>query len=134
MVIDTSAIIAILFDEPERASFNERIAAAGTRMMSMVSYVEAAVVMLRRKQDAGLADLETFLRDADIVQVSVDRRQAELAIEAYRKFGKGRHRAGLNIGDCFAYALAKATGEPLLFKGDDFGRTDIALVPGGGAP
>jgi len=76
MVIDTSAIIAILLDEPERAHFNERIAAAEARVMSMMSYVEAAVVLLHRKQDAGLADLDTFLSDADIVPVAVDRRQA----------------------------------------------------------
>jgi len=85
-------------------------------------------VMLSRKRAAGLSDLQAFLEDGEIDRVPVDVRQAEAAVEAFRRFGRGHHPAGLNIGDCFAYALAKTTGEPLLYKGGDFGRTDITSV------
>jgi ribonuclease VapC len=84
--------------------------------------------MLSRKRADGLSDLQAFLDDGEIERIPVDVRQADAAVEAFRRFGKGRHPARLNIGDCFAYALAKTTGEPLLFKGADFGRTDIVAV------
>jgi ribonuclease VapC len=128
MVIDTSAVIACLLDEPERKSFIEKIENDPIRLMSMVGFVEASFVIIGRKHDEGLADLLTFLDDADIDRVVIDQYQAHLSVEAFRRFGKGRHPAGLNIGDCFAYALAAATGEPLLSKGDDFAKTDIASV------
>ena len=128
MVIDSSAIIAILFDEPERATFLERLADAPTKLLSQVNYVESCFVILSRIGAAGLADLTGLLHQADIERVAVDDQQAELAVEAFSRFGKGRHPAGLNIGDCFAYALAKSRGETLLFKGNDFGRTDIAIA------
>jgi ribonuclease VapC len=130
MVIDSSAIVAILFDEPERARFNEQIAAATTRLMSAANRVEATLVIEGRKRDAGQADLELFLREAGIKIVAVTPDQAELACDAFRHYGRGRHAASLNFGDCFAYALAKATGEPLLCKGDDFAQTDITIVDG----
>ena len=125
MVIDTSAIIACLLDEPERASLVDVMAADPVKLISVVGVVEASLVMIGRKRAGGLSDLEAFLTDAEIERVSVDVRQAEAAVEAFRRFGRGRHQARLNIGDCFTYALAKTTGEPLLFKGQDFARTDI---------
>jgi ribonuclease VapC len=126
MVIDTSAIIAILLDEPERHRFVRLVAADEIRLLSAVSRVECTCVVEGRRRDAGRAELELFLREAAIEIAPVTADHAGIACEAFRRFGRGRHRAGLNIGDTFAYALAKATGEPLLFKGDDFARTDIA--------
>jgi ribonuclease VapC len=126
MVIDTSAIVAILADEPERTRFVQMIAADEVRLLSAVSRVECTCVIEGRKRAAGRANLELFLREAAIEIAPVSADQAGIACEAFRRFGRGRHPAGLNIGDIFAYALAKATGEPLLFKGDDFARTDIA--------
>jgi ribonuclease VapC len=128
MVIDTSAVIACLFGESERASFVSAIGADSVRLISVVGVVEASLVILGRKRAGGLADLQVFLDDGEIERVPVDGRQAEAAIEAFRQFGKGRHPARLNIGDCFAYALAKTTGEPLLYKGRDFAQTDIVAV------
>jgi ribonuclease VapC len=126
MVIDTSAVVAILADEPERARFVQMIAADEVRLLSAVSRVECTCVIEGRKRAAGRAELDLFLREAAIEIAPVTADQAEIACEVFRRFGRGRHPAGLNIGDTFAYALAKATGEPLLFKGDDFARTDIA--------
>jgi ribonuclease VapC len=126
MVIDTSAVIACLFDEPEREAFTEAIDADPIRLISVVGAVEASMVLLGRKRTERLSDLQAFLENGEIQRVAVDARQADLAIKAFRRFGRGRHPAGLNIGDCFAYALAKATGEKLLFKDSDFTRTDIA--------
>lgn len=91
----------------------------------MVGFVEASFVILSRRGPRGLNDLAAFLDRADIERVPVDTGQADIAVDAFRRFGRGRHAAALNIGDCFAYALAKATGEPLLFKGNDFSQTDI---------
>lgn len=96
--------------------------------MSVIGVVEASFVILSRRGDAGLADLTTFINRAAIERVAVDPTQAEAAVDAFRRFGKGRHPASLNIGDCFAYALAKTTGEQLLFKGADFARIDIPTV------
>ena len=126
MVIDTSAIVAILENEPEGPGFVRLIAADEVRLLSAVSRVECTCVIESRKRAAGRADLELFLREATIEIAPVTADQAEIACEAFRRFGRGRHPAGLNIGDTFAYALARATGEPLLFKGDDFAQTDIA--------
>lgn len=125
MVVDTSAIVAILFDESERYAFNRLIERASLRRMSAVTRVECTCVIEGRKHRSGRIGLETLLSDAafEIIPVTVE--QVELACEAFRRFGKGRHPAALNIGDCFAYALAKVTGEPLLFKGEDFSRTDL---------
>lgn len=128
MVIDTSAVIACLFGEAERASFIGAIEAASVRLISVVAVVEASLVIVGRKRTGGLADLQSFLDEGEIERIPVDVRQAVAAVEAFRRFGKGQHPARLNIGDCFAYALAKTTGEPLLYKGRDFAQTDIAAV------
>jgi ribonuclease VapC len=133
MVIDTSAIVAILANEPEGASFVRLIAADEVRLLSAVSRVECTCVIEGRKRAAGRADLELFLREAAIEIAPVTADQAEIACEVFRRFGRGRHPAGLDIGDTFAYALARATGEPLLFKGGDFARTDIASAARHGA-
>jgi ribonuclease VapC len=125
MVLDTSAIVAILEDEPERERFVRLVADDDVRLLSAVSRVECTCVVEGRKRDAGRAELDLFLREAAIEITAVTADQAEIACEAFRRFGRGRHSAGLNIGDTFAYALAKATGEPLLFKGEDFSKTDI---------
>ncbi len=128
MVIDTSALVAILLDEPERGSFNEKIEADPMRLMSVVSFVETALVIEARLGEAGGRELDLLLYRAGIDVVPVDIDQAEIARQAFRKYGRGRHPAGLNFGDCFAYALVKTTGEPLLFKGNDFGQTDIVAA------
>ena len=125
-MIDTSAVLAILLDEPERRSFNEAIEADRERLMSAANYLEAAIIIDDRLGPEGAKDLGLLVATADIEVVPVTLAQAEIAREAYRRFGKGNHPARLNYGDCFAYALAKESGEPLLFKGGDFGRTDIA--------
>jgi ribonuclease VapC len=133
MVIDPSALVAILFREPDADLFGACLAAAPVRLMSAVTRVEVSCVVEGRKDARGRADLELLLREAEVDIVGVTARDAEIAIEAFRRDGKGQHRAGLDIGDCFAYALAKATAYTLLFKGDDFGRTDIAPALIGGA-
>jgi ribonuclease VapC len=131
MVIDTSAIVAILFDEPDHRLYDEAIEAAQVRLVSAVTRVELSFVVEGRKGEAGRERLERFFRFTGTEIVTVTPQQAEIAIDAFRRFGRGRHRAGLNIGDCFSYALAMATDHPLLFKGDDFPHTDIrpALPP-----
>jgi ribonuclease VapC len=128
MVIDSSAVIAILLDEPERRALNEKIEADQTRLVSVVSYVEAALVIESRLGEAGGRELDLLLHRAEVELTPVDLDQAEIARDAFRRFGRGRHPAALNFGDCFAYALAKTTGEPLLFKGNDFSRTDIVAA------
>jgi len=128
MVIDTSALVAILLDEPERRAFNEKIEADPRRLVSAVTFVETALVIEARVGEAGGRELDLFLHRANVEMAPVDADQAEIARRAFRRYGRGRHPAGLNFGDCFAYALVKTTGEPLLFKGDDFGRTDIVAA------
>jgi ribonuclease VapC len=125
MVIDSSAVLAILQNEPERHAFNEAIAAAEQCSLSSASLVELSIVMEARFGADGQGDLDLFLNTALIDIISLDREQAELAREAFSRYGKERHQAGLNFGDCFSYALAKWLAEPLLFKGDDFCHTDI---------
>lgn len=125
MVIDTSAIAAILFDEPERMAFNQRIAGVEMRLLSAVTLVESGIVVEARKGERGRGELDVFVYESGLEVVPVDFVQADLARIAWRTFGKGRHPAGLNLGDCFAYALAKATAQPLLFKGGDFAKTDL---------
>jgi ribonuclease VapC len=126
MVIDTSAIVAILFGEPERAAFNEKIAADSTRLISAPTLVECHLVIEARKESLGRAELELFVYEAALTVVPFDQIQADLATVGWRTYGKGRHPASLNFGDCFAYALAKVSDQPLLFKGDDFSQTDVA--------
>lgn len=129
MVIDSSALLAILQDEPERRAFNVAIDSAEARCMSTASFVEASIVLETRYGAEGLRDLDMFIERADIELVPVDREQAMVARRAFSQFGKGRHPAGLNYGDCFSYALARVLGAPLLFKGADFSKTDVTPAP-----
>ena len=128
MVIDTSALVAMLNDEPGAERIETAVEADPVRLMSTVSYVETAIVIDTRFGEPGGRELDMWLHRAAVDLVSVDSDQADAARVAYRMYGKGRHRAGLNYGDCFSYALAKVSGQPLLFKGDDFARTDIRAV------
>ena len=127
MVIDTSAILAILQREPERRAFLEAIEAADTARISVANFVETSLVIESRYGSEGVRYLDRFVSRAAIEIVSVDREQGQLARTAFSRFGRGRHRAGLNFGDCFAYAAAMSLGEPLLCKGDDFTRTDVPV-------
>lgn len=129
MVIDTSVVLAILNDEPERRAFNEAIEAADSRSLSAASFVEVSIVVEARFGAEGVRHLDRFLERADVTVVPVDLEQGRLARQAWSRFGKGRHEAGLNFGDCFSYALAQVLGEPLLYKGEDFSRTDVARYP-----
>lgn len=128
MVIDTSALVAMLNDEPEAESFEIAVEGDPVRLMSTASYLETAIVIETRFGEPGGRELDLWLHRATVEVVGVDRDQADAARAAYRRYGKGRHRAGLNYGDCFSYALATVSGQPLLFKGDDFGHTDIGVV------
>jgi ribonuclease VapC len=126
MVIDTSAIVAIALNEPEAASFENRIANDPVRMMSAATVLEAAMVIETRLGEAGGSEFDLWLHRVGIEIVAVDADNMDQARRAWRRYGKGRHPAGLNYGDCFSYALAALTGEALLFKGNDFSQTDIA--------
>src|SRR5437868_14722070 len=125
MVIDPSALLAVLQNEPERRTFNESIEAAEQVLLSTASFVEISMIVESRVGADGIRDLELFIAKARIALIPVDEEQAHLAAQAFRRYGKGRHPAGLNFGDCFSYALAKHTCEPLLYKGYDFSQTDI---------
>ena len=126
MVVDTSALIAIMGDEPVRRRFNQLIEAAPATYVSAASLLEARIVLYARSGDSAILTLDAFLLKSGMIVTDVSPRIAEVAFDAYRRYGKGAgHRAGLNYGDCFAYALARHLGLPLLFKGDDFPHTDI---------
>jgi len=127
MIIDASVLIAILRDEPEARTFAKAIAGTNIRRVSAVNYVEAAAVIDASRDPVASRRFDDLFREAELIIEQVTEAQARIAREAYRDFGKGSgHPAGLNFGDCFAYALAKAMGEPILFKGDDFSRTDLS--------
>jgi ribonuclease VapC len=126
MVIDTSALLAILQGEPERRAFNEAIEAADSRSLSAASFVEVSIVIEARFGAEGVGHLDRFLERAGVNVVPLDVEQGKRARLAWSRFGKGRHQAALNVGDCFSFALAQVLGEPLLFKGEDFSRTDVA--------
>ncbi len=128
MVIDSSALAAILLGEPEQHRFNTLIDSDRVRLVSAATLVEISIVIEARKGQLGIAELDLLIRRAQIEIVPVTVEHAQIARSAYHKFGKGRHPAKLNFGDCFAYALARATGEPLLCKGPEFGRTDLLLA------
>ncbi|MBS9477644.1 type II toxin-antitoxin system VapC family toxin [Ancylobacter radicis] len=128
MILDTSALVAILYREPEAAAFAQRIHDADICRISVATHVELSMVIENQLGPEGMRQAEAFFRRAGIVIEPVTVEQGELARQAFLDFGKGRHKAGLNFGDCFAYALAKATGEPLLFKGNDFSQTDIVAA------
>lgn len=129
MVVDTSALLAIFQDEPERRRFNEAIEAADSRLMSVATFVEVSIVIESRFGAEGLHHLDLLVDRAGIKLTPVDVEQARVARAAYSRFGKGRHPAALNYGDCFSYALAQVLGEPLLYKGRDFSQTDVLPLP-----
>lgn len=128
MVIDTSALVAILLGEPERKQFLEFILQPGKKLISAAGVLETGIVLESKRGEAAGREFDLFVVRVNLEIVPVDAEQVEIARLAWRKYGKGRHAAGLNFGDCFAYALAKFTGEKLLAKGEDFRLTDLELV------
>lgn len=129
MVIDSSVLVSILFAEPDRLRLELAIEADPIRLVSAVTKLEASMVLIGREGQDGRGRLDRLLARMAATIVSFDDHQSEIARDAFARFGKGRHRAGLNFGDCAAYALSKAEAEPLLFKGTDFGATDVEVVP-----
>jgi len=125
VILDTSAVLAIVFGEAGFEVFVDAIAASPSCRISAASFVEASIVAESRIGDQGLLQCDSFFRTARVSVEPVTEEQALLARQGYSEYGKGRHPSGLNFGDCFSYALAKSTGEPLLFKGEDFGQTDV---------
>jgi ribonuclease VapC len=128
MVIDPSAVLAILLQETDADFYAQAIAEDPRRLMSAFSLLEASAVIEVRKGPAGGRELDLLIHRTRIEIVSLTLEQAEIAREAWERYGKGRHAAGLNLGDCCSYALSQTSGEPLLFKGDDFPRTDVRRV------
>jgi ribonuclease VapC len=128
MVIDTSALLSILLQEADAALYAAAIEAGSRRLLSSASYLETSIVLTARFGAAGVHDFDHLLRAADIEIVPFTAEQAEWARVGYERYGKGQHAAGLNYGDCFIYGLAKVSGEAVLCKGEDFARTDVALV------
>ena len=126
MVVDTSAIVAIFLAEVAAPRFLRAIETADRPLISAATFVETSIVLTGRTVPAARQLVVEFLRDGNFQIEPVTAEQATVAVDAFARYGKGRHRAGLNLGDCFAYALAKSTGEPLLYKGNDFSRTDVA--------
>jgi ribonuclease VapC len=130
MVIDTSALLAILKVEPEALAFVDCLKLPGPRRLSTATLLEARIVVERQLGPAGQAELDLLLSRAAITPVPLEELHVHRALEGWRRYGKGRHRAGLNLGDCFSYGLAKVLNAPLLFKGDDFAATDVlAALP-----
>ncbi len=129
MVIDTSAVISILLGEPEAARMADAIAADPRRLISAVTELECSVVLGAKRGELAVRDFDLFVHRASIETVHMDSEQVAAARRAYAQFGRGRHAAGLNLGDCCTYALARISGEPLLFKGDDFAQTDLTPAP-----
>ncbi|MDQ2680985.1 MAG: type II toxin-antitoxin system VapC family toxin [Candidatus Eremiobacteraeota bacterium] len=128
MVIDSSALLAIILDEPERVAFVDAIEADTERLISAVNVFESSIVLEARNGTDSVDDLDQLLTRIGADVRSFGNADLDVARRAFRIYGKGRHPAGLNFGDCIAYALAKNTGNALLYKGDDFVRTDIALA------
>lgn len=127
MVIDTSALLAIFLAEPERKQFLELILQSGKRLISAASVLETGIVLESKRGEAAGREFDLFVVRTNLEVVSVDAEQIEIARSAWRAFGKGRHPAALNFGDCFTYAVARAYGEPILAKGQDFSLTDAEL-------
>lgn len=125
MVLDTSALLVVLLGETEAPTFRALVARDPVRLLSAASLLETAIVIESRLGEAGGRELDLLVHKAGIEIVAVSSDQVEVARDAFRQYGKGRHAAGLNFGDCFAYALCKTSGEPLLFKGEDFSKTDV---------
>jgi ribonuclease VapC len=128
VVLDTSALLAILLHEPDHDSFSELLAAAEDPLISAATLLEASIVMQSKTGGAGVIVLDELLAAVSVRCIAVDHAQVLIARDAYARYGKGRAPAALNFGDCFAYALARDQGRPLLFKGDDFSQTDIDRV------
>ena len=128
MVLDSSAIVAVMLQEPEADLFAAKIAEAEKCQISAANYLECAMALMARRGIGTERELDFLFEEAGIEIVPVSVAHARMARHAFRRYGKGRHPAGLNFGDCFSYALAKSTGEPLLFKGDDFSRTDVEVA------
>jgi ribonuclease VapC len=128
MILDTSAVVAMLQNERESPRLVSAVQAADVRRIFAATLVETGIVMQSRYGDHGEREVDLFLQRAQVEIIPVTPEHAELARAGYRRFSKGRHRAGLNFGDCFSYALARALDEPLLFVGDDFGHTDVTAV------
>jgi ribonuclease VapC len=128
MVIDSSAVLSVLLGEPEASAFIMAITQDPKRLIGSVSVLECAVVIETRKGPAGARELDLLLHASSMEIVSLTKEQVQLARDAYSRFGKGRHPAALNLGDCCSYALAHFSGEALLFKGEDFSQTDIPCV------
>ncbi len=126
MILDTSAILAILRHEEDSAAFAQKVRESDISRISAATFVELSMVLEATAGDTGLLACDTFIRDNEIRIEALTQEHALAARHAFSNYGKGRHPAGLNLGDCFSYALAKVSGEPLLFKGRDFSRTDIA--------
>ena len=124
MIVDTSALLAILFNESDAETYARAIAQADAPRISAANFVEAAIVIEAQTKNSS-SQLDAFMRRAGLAIAPVTEEQAHVARQAYTDFGKGRHSAALNFGDCFAYALAKVTDNPILFKGKDFSQTDI---------
>lgn len=125
MVIDTSAIVAIALNEPEASEIEVQIADDPVRLISAATVLEATMVLETRLGDQGGREFDLWLLKIGAEIVSVDAEQADAARRGWRRYGKGHHAAALNYGDCFSYALAVTRGEPLLFKGEDFAKTDV---------
>jgi ribonuclease VapC len=128
MILDTSAVIAVLQNEESAPRLVEALENEPVRRMSAANLVEAGIILQARFGDHGERELDLFVQRAHVEIIAVTEEHAEYARSAYRRFGRGRHAAGLNFGDCFAYALARALDEPLLFVGDDFGQTDVRIA------
>ncbi len=128
MIIDTSALLAILYQEDDAEWFLTNLVTAPARRMSTANFLEAAINVDAHGDPEASRQLDHFIRQAAIEIVPVTLEHAQIARQAYLDFGKGRHKAAFNFGDCFAYALARASGEPLLFKGNNFANTDLAIV------
>ena len=129
IVVDTSAVVAILGNEPTAQELIDVIDSSDRRLVSAATVVELGIVMEARLGAAGGSIVDRFIRDGEITVVAVDRHHADRAIDGWRRFGKGRHAAALNLGDCFTYALAAETGLPILCTGNDFARTDLEVIP-----
>jgi len=128
IVIDSSALCAILLGEPEADEVVRQLAASSTRWLSAFSHLETSVVIAARKGQGGLLDLDALLQRLRIEVIPFTAEQAHLARDAYQRFGKGHHPASLNLGDCCSYALSRYSGYPLLYKGEDFSRTDVRAI------
>ena len=128
MVVDASALLAVLFGEPEAERIAQSITSDPRRLASAFTVLETSIVVEARKGETGGRELDLLLHRIDLESVPLTASHVEVARDAWRRFGRGHHRANLNIGDCCTYALARISGEPVLFKGDDFAQTDVARV------